>query len=522
MTALALVLIVAALGYGLARWTRLPVIPLLLLGGIALANSGVMPKMEFVEDAFVLGLEFLLFAAGMELNPSRFGRHIKTVLWVGLAQFCVVGGVGFFCSTMLGFSAATSAYLGLALSTSSTLVVVNHLKQQQQMFEPFARLVVGVLLIQDFLIILVLVVLQRWNSGIAAVSGGLLWLLALSGLALACQRWVLPRLMMRKEQDEETLLLGVLALLFLFVGITVHLNIPPAVGAFLAGFALANFPINGVARGLLLSLTDFFQAIFFTLLGSMIVLPEPMLAAKALALTLVVLMVSPPLVAAVAEWQGLTARPAIESGLLLAQTSEFALVLGLAGSHLLGHVHEEALVVIVMVAAMTMTLTPFIATDRFTTFLLRFHPSRRRENLEGKHKNHVLMLGFGEAGMYVLRPLLKQGYEVVVVDDDPAVIQQLGEMNVECIRGDGGDVHVLERASARQAKLVLASMRRVADGVRVLNHVRGVPVVVRVFEIQEAETVQKLGGIPVLNSEASADKFMEWFNAIISPTPEPA
>jgi len=165
-----------------------------------------------------------------------------------------------------------------------------------------------------------------------------------------------------------------------------------------------------------------------------------------------------------------------------------------------------------MVAAFTMTLTPFIATDRFTSFLLQFHPSRRARQQETPHADHVLMLGFGEAGMYVLRPLLKQGCRVVVVDDDPAVIEQLGEMNVPCIRGDGGDEHVLRRAGARRAKLILASMRRVADGVRVLNHVHGVPVVVRVFEENDAQTVRKLGGTPVLNSEAAANAFMEWFN----------
>jgi len=311
------------------------------------------------------------------------------------------------------------------------------------------------------------------------------------------------------------MLLGVLALLFVFVGLTTYFNVPPAAGAFLAGFALANFPVNGVARGLLLSLTDFFQAIFFTLLGSMIVLPDPLLIAKALALALVVLTVTPPLAAAIAEWQGLTARPAIESGLLLAQTSEFALVLGLAGSHLHGHIDDDAFGIIVMVAALTMTFTPFIATDRFTTFLLQFHPSRRVRQQETPHAGHVLMLGFGEAGMYVLKPLLKRGYDVVVVDDDPAVVEQLGEMKVPCIRGDGGDEHVLEQAGARRAKLILASMRRVADGVRVLNHVRGVPVVVRVFEENEAATVRDLGGIAVLNSEAAASSFLEWFDAVI-------
>jgi CPA2 family monovalent cation:H+ antiporter-2 len=294
---------------------------------------------------------------------------------------------------------------------------------------------------------------------------------------------------------------------------TLVLDIPPVAGAFLAGFALAKFPANGVARGLLLTLTDFFQAIFFTTLGTLVVLPEPVLVLKALGLVLVVLIVTPPLVTALAEWQGMTSRPAVESGLLLAQTSEFALVLGIAGSQLLGHITEETFSVITLVAVVTMTLTPFLATDGFTSFVLHFHPLRRRAKKSSQLKDHVVMLGFGAGGMWVLKPLLKEGYQVWVVDDDAAVIEQLQRMKIPCLLGDGSDTNVLASVGARRAKLILASMRRVGEAIRVLRYVRQVPVVVRVFESADAKRVQSLGGIPVLNSIAAADTFMGWFNA---------
>ncbi len=71
MNSLALILLVAAAGHGLARWTRLPVIPLLLFAGIGLAVSGLLPQDEFTVGAFELGLAFLVFTAGMELNPDQ-------------------------------------------------------------------------------------------------------------------------------------------------------------------------------------------------------------------------------------------------------------------------------------------------------------------------------------------------------------------------------------------------------------------------------------------------------------------
>jgi CPA2 family monovalent cation:H+ antiporter-2 len=415
----------------------------------------------------------------------------------------------------MGFDLVSAAYLGIALSTSSTLVVVSHLKQQQQMFEPFARLVIGVLLVQDLLMILVIGVITRWTDGLQGISLGLGGVVALGVLAVVCQHWVLPFVVARLKLDEECLLLLVLALLFLFAALANRFGLPPVTGAFLAGFALARFPINGMTRGLLLSISDFFQAIFFITLGTLIVLPGIDLLLKGVLLAVVVVAVTPPLVALLAEWQGLTSRPAVESGLLLAQTSEFALVLGLTGSQVLGQISSETFSMIALVAVATMCLTPFIATDRFTTFLLRFHPLRRRLNQEPLHKDHVLVLGFGAGGMWAVKPLLKAGHDVLVVDDDPSVIEQLRRSQIHCIRGDGADEKVLERAGARHAKVVIASMRRVLDAEKMLRRVGNVPVLVKVFEDEEAEKIRRLGGIPILNSSAAADTFMEWFEKTI-------
>jgi CPA2 family monovalent cation:H+ antiporter-2 len=514
MTSLALILLVAAVGHGVSRWLRVPVTPLLLLTGLGLAWSGLLPsgesESERREASFVLALAFLVFAAGMELNPQRFARQFRAVLWVGLSQFVVVAVGGYLLARGLQFTVLTSIYLAMALSTSSTLVVVSHLKQQQQMFEPFARLVIGVLLVQDFLIILVITVLTHWDEGTMSVLRGLAGVVTFGAIALACQRWLLPAVLVRRQLDEETVLLIALGLLFAFVGLAIALDIPAVAGAFLAGFALARFPVNGVVRGLLLSLSDFFQAVFFTVVGTLVMVPDVWVVAKVLLLALVVLLVTPPLVAFLAERLGLNARQAVESGLYLAQTSEFALVLAVAGSRELEHITEGAFSVIALVTVLTMSLTPFVATDRLTSFVLRFHPQRRRPKPSGNHRDHVVMLGHGEGGRWILKPLQRAGYEVLVVDDDPQVIKKLQEAKVSCLRGDGSDETLLERAGANRARLVLASMRRISDAVRVLEHVRGVPVVVRVFEDSEAETIRRLGGIPVLSSEAAVHSFFDW------------
>jgi CPA2 family monovalent cation:H+ antiporter-2 len=126
---------------------------------------------------------------------------------------------------------------------------------------------------------------------------------------------------------------------------------------------------------------------------------------------------------------------------------------------------------------------------------------------------HVLLLGFGSAGMWSIKPLRAQGEEVLVVDDDAVVCAELERRGIPVMRGDGSEKEVLEKAGAARAKLVIASMRRPGDALKVLEHVREVPVVARVFEEHEADLIRSAGGIPVLNSQAAAETFIEWFAA---------
>ena len=141
MNDLALLLIIAALGYGISQKLRVPVIPLLLIPGILLSMFGFGPDQEFVTTVLELGLMFLMFASGIELNPSRFTRTWKAVAFVGIGQFVIAGACGFGIASLLGHEEQTALYVACALATSSTLVVLRLLKQNQQMFEPFGRLV---------------------------------------------------------------------------------------------------------------------------------------------------------------------------------------------------------------------------------------------------------------------------------------------------------------------------------------------------------------------------------------------
>jgi len=511
MFGLAALLVGAAVGFGLARYLRLPTVPVLLLAGVLLSAAGVVPDADLLQDMLVLGLTVLVFVAGVELNPRRVGAQRGAALRVGITQFLVLGGLGMLAALALGFAVAESMYLALALTASSTLIVVRILQQRKQMFEPFGRLVIGVLLLQDLLVILLIPVITRAPEGWRPAAEGLLAALALMGLAWLFLRWVTPVVITRLSLDEETLLLTTLALLFVFLGLADLLQLPLVAGAFLAGVALSPFPVSAVLRGQLNSLSDFFLALFFTALGGLLVLPSPVGILQVFVLASVVVFATPPLVTIVAERAGLSARPAIESGLLLAQTSEFSLIIALQALAL-GHVDQEIFTVIALVTVSTMILTPFVATDAVTWRLMALHPLRERNRVDSELRDHVLLLGCGDNGMPLLETLVAAGYDVFVVDDDPSVIERLQEGDIDCLRGDGSEYAVLQTANARNARVIISTMRRQVDNESLLGYVSEVPVLVRVFEPVDAERIRELGGTPVMYSHAAAEDFFRWLD----------
>ena len=517
MIGLAILLGGAALAQAIARWLDLPATPFVLLVGFVLGQLGLIP-VEILQEALVLGLTFLLLVLGIELSPRRLRgkRHRKTAVGVGTLQFVVLGTAGVLAALALGIDGVAAAHIGIALAASSTLVVVRLLQRKGRMFEPFGRLVLGVLLVQDGLVILGIPAVMRAPEGLRSVAIGILGTLAMLVLALAAMRWIVPRFVALQD-DEEELLILVLALPFVFIGLAGWLELPLAAGAFVGGFVLSPFPTSGIVRAQLASVADFFTPVFFLALGGILIAPGPGTVLQALALSAVVLLVTPPLVAFLTERSGFDARPALESGLVLAQTSELSLVLGL---HALvaGQIGQDTFTVLALVTVITMVLTPYLLAERFVHFLLRLHPVRWIETPSGRGTDHIVLLGCGSGGMPLLETLLMMGEEVVVIDDDPEVVNRLRSADVHCIHGDASDPDVLRRAAAHRARVISSTIRRPRDNARALALLRDRPVLVRVFEDEDALWVERSGGIPVLYSDAAASEFMTWFARESTPT----
>ncbi|HMO16475.1 MAG TPA: cation:proton antiporter [Oligoflexia bacterium] len=535
MLTLALLLLAASASHFLSVILRVPAIPVLILSGLSLTASGIIEDKSDIHNTLLLGLTFLVFLAGTELNPGRIGRYLPAAIKVGLFQFISLGFASFIVAKIAGLGLIQSFYIGLAIAASSTLVVVRILQRRRQFFEPFGRLVLGVLLVQDGIAIFFISLLPAITASphvlyslpensippLSILKTPYFFLTSLG--ALIClgiisyifQTRIASYFFVRLRLDEEALLLVSLAVLFVFAFLAKLLNIHFIVGAFFGGFALSSFPVRGIVNSQLLSIADFFVAIFFVAIGATLILPTGPMIVLAILLILLVILLTPLIVLFISESARITTRSALEAGLLLAQTSEFSLIIGLIG-YQSGHLDQSLLGLIALITVTTMMLTPFIATNSITWGLTKLIPNSNKNFISDIPDKHIIVLGCGESILELILQFdetLKK--RLLVVDYDPGVLSQLSKEGILTLRGDAADPFTLNACRATEASFIISTLGKIEDNEKILTHVNSIKVYVRVQESDEARRIERKGGIPILSSALSANALMTWISGKI-------
>ncbi|MFN7171426.1 MAG: cation:proton antiporter [Fimbriimonadaceae bacterium] len=503
---------VAAVAVVLAKWLKLPSIPLFVICGLVLSTTPLRPQYDALNEVLLIGLTFLVFLGGTQLSPHRLHRGPKAAILAGLVQYAVLGLAAFAACRTIGVDVMTSLYIAAAVGISSTLVVVRILQQRRQLYEPFGQFALGILLVQDLVVVFILAMVTHLDAGWSPM---LIAFVSVVGLFLAswlARQYVVPRLMLSGDKDEETQLVLAFGLAAIFIGASVGLGLHFVIGAFFAGFALSSFPTEGLLKAQFSSLADFFLALFFVALGALISWPSASGLILAGALILLLLILTPLVVTAIGEHFKLTTRRSVESGILLSQTSELSLVVAFVGFQA-GKLSNEVVNIVVMVTIVTMMLTPFLANDRLIWLLTRLRPSRTSRKLEGELRSPVLLLGAGVTGQELLEKICGKVESVVVVDEDPGALQVCNRPGVATLRGDAADPRVLEEAGFSKASIIISTLRDVKDNEAISRLPRKGPLYVRVFEEEEERRVREAGAIPVQASRLAAEAFAEWYHS---------
>src|SRR6201994_4717789 len=351
-----------------APFSRQPLILAFLIAGFFIGPFGMgwVKSQESISIISELGLIFMLFMIGLEIDLKKIIRAGRVILFAALGQLvggCLLG-VPFFIGIglSLGGGHFDALYLCIACALSSTVIIVKVLYEKRELDTLPGRITLGVLVLQDIFAILFLAVQPSLdNLQVSVILLSIARVGVLVATALVLSRYVLPWLFQQIARRPELVLLGALAWCFLIGEIAERLHLSREMGSLVAGVSLSTFPYALDVTAKVTTLRDFFITLFFVALGMTI--PIPNLSVIGLALIIAAFTLVSRVVTTFGSLylmkQGLRASllPAIN----LAQISEFSLVVIQTGGAA-GHIRTEtssaasfAFVVLAVLSTFVMT-----------------------------------------------------------------------------------------------------------------------------------------------------------------------
>ena len=506
----AIVVVATLLGL-LARWLKQPLILGYVLAGIILGPSlfGFISEPQVIGVLSSFGIAFLLFLVGLELDLSKLKVIGRPSLLLGFGQVLFTAVVGFGIIRFFGFDSLPAIYIAIALTFSSTIIVVKLLSERQALESLYGRLAIGMLLMQDFIAIFALIILSGFAGGQVPTTAELAFILlkgaGLIMLALLSGRFILPHLFMKLARSSELLLLSSIAWCFGFALVAVVGGFSLEIGAFLAGLALARLPYHLEIVGRVRSLRDFFITIFFVLLGSQLLFANlTAMAWPFIILSLFVLVGNPLIVMVIMGLMGYTKRTGFLVGLTVAQISEFSLILMHLG-YRLGHVNTSEVALVTLIGITTITLSSYLITygdslyRRLAPYLKIFEKKTALENIKeiDSLNNHTVIFGCDRLGEKLVASIQELGQPLLVIDFDPETVARLLLQGVPCIYGDMSDPEIYERAQLKTAKIVISTVPDINSNQLLLQETKrrglSVPIYVTADTWQDTENLYSAG-----------------------------
>lgn len=477
--------IIILFGAVLALITKLLKQPIVL--GYVIAGFLIGPLMfKFIDNGGLiqqlaeLGIAFLLFIVGLELDLSKF----KQLGWVvGITGFLQVALVTFVASLFasLWLTPIQSLYIGLIVAFSSTMIVIKLIADKGELQTLHGKIVLGILLVQDILVVLALSLLQGFGdpslSALIPLSKGLGLIL----ISYLIGKYIFNYLLKLSASIPELLFVVSLAIAFLYSALAYYLGFSIAIGAFIAGVALASSPYSIEIVGRVMSLKDFFLVIFFVSLGMQITnINLGNSLGFLVIMLLLVILIKPLIVFALLKIFRQSNRTSFSSAISLAQISEFSLVLAASGVAL-GHLDNEIFSLVVIIGAVTITLTSYLVKyDRqiyslFYPLLVKIETTNNSSSLEkisSEISNHIIVIGAHRMASRIIDVLKQKKENFVVLDFNPDRVRFLLDHKINCVYGDYGNVHVLKSLNIEKAKAVISTVPNLNDNLRLIKMIK--------------------------------------------------
>jgi Kef-type K+ transport system membrane component KefB/Trk K+ transport system NAD-binding subunit len=482
-----IVIIASALTGLILHQLKQPLILAYIIAGILIGpfGLGLIQDPKFIHGIATIGIMFMLFLVGLEMNTSRLKDMGPIALVTGIGQIMFTGIIGFSIIRMFDFTMIQSVYLAVALTFSSTVIAVKLMSDKKDTKSLYGQICIGILIVQDILAIIALLLLAGFKQNSFGFDfmhfGGVFTKgILLTITVILVSKYILKYLYGKIATSRELLILFSLSWCFLVALISMKIGFSMEIGAFVAGISLANLPyafeINTKAK----VLRDFFITIFFAALGTgMIFSSIGSLILPLIVLSLFVLIGNPIIVLFIMGRMGYDKRTAFFVGLNIANISEFSLIVIALGSKL-GHLGEKITSMAAIIAMTTMVISSYMITYNKQLYrIFKKHLSifekKNKNKLSSKSEslsNHIILIGCGQMGEQVLEQILSFKDDYIIVDHDTQVIKKLMKKNINCLFGDVESEELIAELDIEHAEVIISTLPKSEDNYFLLQYLK--------------------------------------------------
>ncbi len=470
---------------------RLKLNPLLafICAGVVLGPHvfGLIKDINIVDAVGQFGLLFLMFSIGLDLSFNRFKIMRLFIFGYGGVQFVATALVFGLIAYACGRSVSASIIIGCGLSMSSTAVAARLMGAAGTLNTPSGRVSVGILLLQDLAIIPLMFLLPRLadNSAPAGVDVGTTLLKAVGAITLVV---VIGRALMKPlfravvaTQSNEAFTALIFFVFLCSAWLMNEAGLSISLGAFLGGMLIAETQFVHEVEAEISPVSSLLLGVFFLYVGLTADVGYAWAHFWEIALiTVCVMTLKFSLLYIIERCFKLARKQAVVSGAFLCQAGEFGFVIFNMASMNFRIMSEQDAVMLQVVIALSMVLTPFVAN-----FVLRSVNAKTAEADDSAKTDtdasvfedetphdHVIIIGYGDIGQAAAQLFARAKVRSFIIEDRLAPIEKARKSGRDCLFGNANSEKILRAANLAQAKAVVITPRDANTSFQLLRMVR--------------------------------------------------
>jgi len=449
---------------------RLPAIAGFILSGVIVGPQGLglINDTHQVEILAEVGVALLLFGIGSELPLTKLRRLWRLAAIGGFLQVSVSAIVTFAICKTAGLPNNTSVVIGFIVALSSTAIVLRGLQQRGEIDAPHGRLIMGILVFQDFSVVPIMLVIPLLlgadlSAGAFAIT--LAKSVSIVMIVLFLAILIVPRILrlVARTRQRQLFILAVFVVCLGTAWLVTRSGASLAIGAFLAGLVVAGSEYRHQALADMLSFREVFASMFFVSIG-MLLSPHA-IAANLVPITGILLgiLLGKSIIVFLVAWvMRMPLRVCLMTAGALAQVGEFSFILlyAIQGKGLIEVGLEGSLI---SAAILSMFITPFAMSlsPRLAVGLGKF--PRIKSMMAGKSvedvseavytlDDHVIVAGYGFAGRELAHALDECHIPYIVVDVNFENISMALREKRRAVFGDITSEDVLQHVGIEKAR----------------------------------------------------------------------